>query len=105
MKITAHNLDVEVTHTIEIGTASSLAVPGASQSQSNPSNGLTIIKIQAMCGQTTHGHTVTVGAVDGTRPAPPTATELQKMLDDGRNHAANEAAWKENVRVASTQIS
>lgn len=88
MKVNAHNLEVEATHAIE--TAKS---------------GSTVIKIQAACGKTTHSHSITIGSVDGSRPAPPTAAELQKMLDDGRSHAANEAAWKESVRVASTQIS
>jgi hypothetical protein len=88
MKITAHNLDVEATHAVEIAK-----------------NGLTVIKIQAACGETTHQHSITIGAVDGTRPTPPSVADLQRILDDGRQFAASEAAFKESVRVASTQIS
>ena len=88
MKTKAHDLDVDVQHEIKSG-----------------GGGLTVITLTATCGGTKHGHSITVGAVNGFRPAPPTAAELQKVLDDGRSHAANESAWKESVRLASTQIS
>lgn len=88
MKLSAHNLDVEITHAVETSA-----------------HGLPILKISAICGKSNHTHTVTVGAMDGPRPAPPTQTELQKMLDDGRQYAASEAAWKESVRAAISKIS
>jgi coenzyme F420-reducing hydrogenase alpha subunit len=88
MRIRAHDLDVEVNHSIEIS-----------------SNGLTVLKIHAVAGESKHPHTITIGAVDGLRPAPPSKDEIQKMLDDGRQYAALEAAWKECVRVAASQIS
>ena len=42
---------------------------------------------------------LTIGAVDGIRLAPPTKEQLQKELDDHRQSTADEASWKEHVRV------
>ena len=88
MKTKAHNLDIDIEHKVEASNG-----------------GLTVIKVSAVCGQTTHVHSITVGAIDGKRPAPPTKQDLQQMLDEGRNHAANEAAWKESARLAASQLS
>jgi hypothetical protein len=42
---------------------------------------------------------ITIGAVDGVRPDPPTKAELQTMLDTHRQLVADEASWKEHVRA------
>lgn len=42
---------------------------------------------------------ITIGAVDGPRPDPPTTEELQKTIDEHRQQVADEASWKEHVRV------
>jgi hypothetical protein len=87
MKKNAYGLNVDVQHEV-----------------STTKNGLTVIKITATCGETSHDHSITVGAVDGNRPAPPTATELQLMLDNARDDASQQAGWKESVRSASASL-
>ena len=83
----AHGLDVQVDHT---------TVPSA--------DGLLVWEITAIAGETTHKQNLTVGAVDGARPNPPSATELQTMLDVARHRAADEAGWKELVRINSATV-
>ena len=85
--IKAHGLDVSVEHE---------AVAHES--------GLTIWKITATAGETTHVHTHTVGAEDGARVAPPSGDELQRQLDAARDYAAHEAAWKETCRINARSL-
>jgi hypothetical protein len=68
----------------------------------NHPEGLVAWHFTAKTGQTEHHYTVTVGPIDcvtGQIVAPPTAAEMQKMLDDHRAIAADHAAWKEIVRL------
>lgn len=67
-------------------------------------NNLSVMRIKATCGKTTEKHNITVGAVDGPRPKPPTTEELQKILDEKRQFVADEASWKEGVREALNKV-
>jgi hypothetical protein len=85
--IAAHGLDVSVEHE---------EVPHES--------GLTIWKITATAGETTHVHTHAVGAEEGARADPPSTDELQSQLDAAREYAAGEAAWKETCRINARSV-
>jgi hypothetical protein len=58
---------------------------------------LNVLELTAMCGTTVEVSRVTIGAVDGPRPTPPTHEELQTVLDTHRQRVADEASWKETV--------
>lgn len=85
---TKYGLEVSVQHSI-----------GVTQSY------LHSVRLVGTCGGSKHSHTVTVGAMDGKRPHPPTANELQAMLDTYRTKVAEEAAWKESVRISFQSVS
>jgi hypothetical protein len=79
-----HGLDAVVQHSIVV-----------------TENCLHIVRFVGTCGGSRHKFNVTIGSViDKKRPAPPTAKELQATLDKYRQFVADEAAWKESVRIA-----
>lgn len=86
-QLTAHGLSVDVVHVVR-----------------KQENHLYVVEIQAVCGQSVEGHNMTVGAVDGKRLVPPTADELQKMVDDTKQEVATHAAWKESVRLGLEKL-
>jgi hypothetical protein len=65
---------------------------------------LHVIEVQARCGKTLEVSRITIGAVDGKRPPPPTKEGLQSLLDRNRVRVANEASWKERVRETIQEI-
>lgn len=67
-------------------------------------NSLHAVLIVGICGGSRHEHVWTIGADDGPRPAPPTADELQKYLNEKRQQVADEASWKESVRTAVSEL-
>lgn len=52
------------------------------------------IEIQAICGEHSHGHRITIGAADQPLPAEYDQAQAQKDLDEGRAYAAAMAASK-----------
>lgn len=61
-------------------------------------NHLHVIELTAVCGKSVEVSRVTIGAVDGKRPVPPTKEHLQMILNDHRQRVADAASWKERVR-------
>jgi hypothetical protein len=60
-------------------------------------------EIVAQAGETTVRLRHTFGAIDGPR-AEITTEQLQADLDAARQRAANEAAWREDLRVKLEQV-
>ena len=60
-------------------------------------------EITAQAGQTVVRLRHTFGAADGPRPET-TVEQLQADLDAARQRIANEAAWREDVRVKLEQV-
>lgn len=65
---------------------------------SRQENFLHVIEVVGTCGAVTERSKITIGAVDGLRPSPPTKEKLQEMLNEYRQRVADEASWKEIVR-------
>lgn len=80
---TKHGLEAKVSHFVK-----------------RESSGLHVIELHVTCGGTTGKHTITMGADDGPRTHTPTTVALQAQLDKTRKAMADEAAWKESVRIA-----
>lgn len=80
--------DVSVGHTIEMQT----------------SNFLHVVKVEAIVGGVRETKNITIGAVDGPRPEPPSTTDLQTMVDTHKQEVVDEASWKESVRTALLEV-
>ena len=64
---------------------------------------LHIMDISANHNGIFHNHRITIGAVDGKR-VPVSLDDIQKSLDDYRQHVANEVEWKSNVADIVRQL-
>lgn len=62
-----------------------------------------VLAITARCGKVVERRTCKIGGSDGQRNLI-TSDGIQKVLDEQRQMAADEAAWKESVRTAILSV-